>query len=1097
MDVGVWLEGLGLGQYAEVFAENDIDAKTLCELTGDDLKELGVASLGHRKKLLGATARLSHADHDSHEVPVAAASLEGERRQVTVLFADLAGYTKLSSELGAEETHALLNHYFEAVDSIVEDYGGTIDKHIGDAVMAVFGAPIAHDNDPLRGVRAAFDIQQSMTALSGKVGHSLRSHIGIASGQVVASGTGSDAHRAYTVTGDSVNLASRLVHLAAAGETVVSDAVWHAVSGHVDGDALGQVAVKGLDQQVHAWRVRTLLGVAAEVVRSAFVGRRSELRQFSGMVETCRETGNGETVVLRGEAGIGKTRLVEELTAIAKEQGFGSHKGLVVDFGAGKDQDAIRSLVRSLLGISLDVEEAQRRAAADQAVAEGALEPNQRVLLNDLLGLPHPVELRAMYDAMDNATRNNGKREVVTRLIRGVSARAPVLLIVEDVHWADPLVLAHLAAMTAAVGDCPAVLVITTRIEGDPLDQAWRATTRGAPLTTIDLGPLREAEVNELAGGFFDATSHYVQNCIERAEGNPLFLEQLLRNAEEAESDDVPASIQSLVLARMDRLDPEEKKALQAASVIGQHFSLDTLQHLLDAPGYTCKSLIEHYLVRPEGGEYIFANALIQEGVYSSLLTPKAQDLHKRLAKWFAERDFNLRAQHLDRASDPAAPQAYLEAARIQASDYHYELALRFVRRGLELARTAADKFALTCWKGELLHDLGSVAASVEAYREALKIADDDIRKCTAWVGLAGGLRVTDDIDGALQALDLAETAAKSHDLPLELSRIHHLRGNLYFPLGKTDSCLQQHEMALERARQAESPESEARALGGLGDAEYARGRMRSAHRYFNECVQLSRKQGFGRIEVANFSMLGDTRLYLLALQGSVDDSLAAIEAAARVSHHRAELIAQLHLYFALFDKFEMDRAKEHIERAQALVQVLGARRFEALNLAFTARILHTKGHQSEAIDVARQAMAISRETAVSYCGPWVLGPIALITNDAHERQEALDEGEQLLHAGSLGHNHFWFYRDAMDAALDDSDWDSVERYAAALETYTSAEPLPWTSLFIAKGRALAKFGRGKSDDATMEELQHLLDEAKRVGLIMALPALEGALGTA
>ena len=1097
MDVRVWLDGLGLGQYAEAFAQNDIDAETLRELTGDDLKELGVTSLGHRKKLLGATAGLSYADNMAAETPAAAPTLEGERRQVTVLFADLAGYTKLSSELGAEETHALLNHYFEAVDGIVEDYGGTIDKHIGDAVMAVFGAPIAHDNDPLRGVRAAFDIQRKMTELSDVVGHPLRSHIGIASGQVVASGTGSDAHREYTVTGDSVNLASRLVGLANAGETIVSDAVWRAVGAHVDGDTFGEVAVKGLDQRVRAWRLRALRGVAVEVARSAFVGRRSELRQFSGAIETCRETGNGAAVVVRGEAGIGKSRLVEEFKAIANEHGFANHKGLVLDFGVGKGQDAIRSLVRSLLGVAPDGDETRRRAAADQAVAEGALESDQRVLLNDLLGLPQPIELRAMYDAMDNATRISGKREVVAKLITGVSAQAPIMLIVEDVHWADSLVLAHLAAMTATVGDCPAVLVMTSRIEGDPLGQTWRATTGNAPLMTIDLRPLRESEAKELAGGFIDATSRYVQNCIERAEGNPLFLEQLLRNAEEAETDDVPASIQSLVLARVDRLDPADKKALQAASVIGQRFSLDTLRHLLGAPSYAYTALIEHYLVRPEAGDYIFANALIQECIYSSLLKPKAREFHRRLAEWFGERDPILCAQHFDRADDPAAPQAYLEAARMQASEYHYESALRSVRRGLELARTATDKFALTCWKGELLHDLGSVATSVEAYREALEIADDDILRCTAWIGLAGGMRVTDDIDGALQALDQAETAATSHDLTLELSRIHHLRGNLYFPLGKIDSCLQQHEMALECARQAKSPESEARALGGLGDAEYARGRMNTAYRYFNECIQLSRKQGFGRIEVANFSMLGDTRLYLLELQGSVDDGLAAIEAAARVSHHRAELIAQLHLYFTLFDKSEMERAKEHIKRAQILVQDLGARRFEALNLAFTARILHAEGNQSEAVDLVRQAMAISRETAVSYCGPWVLGPIALITNDPHERQEALDEGEQLLHAGSVGHNHFWFYRDAMDAALNDSDWDSVERYAAALENYTSAEPLPWTTFFITKGRALAKFGRGKRDDATMEELRHLLDEAERTGLNTALPALEEALGTA
>jgi len=226
MDLGVWLECRGFGQYAEAFAENDIDEETLGGLTDEDLKELGVASLGHRKKLLAAIQRLSEAEELPEVTAAPSPALEGERRQVSVLFADLVGYTKLSRQLGAEETHAVLNHYFEAVDDIVGNYNGTIDKHIGDAVMAVFGAPIAHDNDPLRAVRAAFDIHKAMTELSERLRQDLQSHIGIASGQVVASGTGSKAHREYTVTGDSVNLASRLVELADSGQTIVSDAVW-------------------------------------------------------------------------------------------------------------------------------------------------------------------------------------------------------------------------------------------------------------------------------------------------------------------------------------------------------------------------------------------------------------------------------------------------------------------------------------------------------------------------------------------------------------------------------------------------------------------------------------------------------------------------------------------------------------------------------------------------------------------------------------------------------------------------------------------------------------------------------------------------------
>lgn len=219
MDIEVWLKGLGLGAYAPAFAKNDIDADTLSRLTAEDLKDIGVASVGHRRKLLDAIAALTDG---ADGVPIqqaqsSAPQLAGEQRQVTVLFADLAGFTKLSGELGAEDTHTLLNRYFEAADGIVADYGGHVDKHMGDNVMAVFGAPIAHSDDPERAVRAALDIQKVMAALSADFGRPLKAHIGVASGQVVASGTGSETHREYTVTGNSVNLASRLQDRAQGG----------------------------------------------------------------------------------------------------------------------------------------------------------------------------------------------------------------------------------------------------------------------------------------------------------------------------------------------------------------------------------------------------------------------------------------------------------------------------------------------------------------------------------------------------------------------------------------------------------------------------------------------------------------------------------------------------------------------------------------------------------------------------------------------------------------------------------------------------------------------------------------------------------------
>ena len=1107
MDIAAWLRELGLERYEPVFRDNEIDAEVLPRLTAEDLTALGVTAVGHRRKLLDAVAALRKGDVTLATGPAELAAdttastlPEGERRQVTVLFADLSGYTRLSREIDAEELHVLAGRFFDVVDAVVEGYGGTVRKHIGDCIMAVFGAPVAHSNDPERAARAALDIQRRVPALADARGRPLGVHIGVASGQVVASGTGSARHREYTVTGESVNLASRLTDAAQAGEVLISDAVHRALAERLACAEAGALAVKGFAEPVRAWR---LLGLreAAEPGDRPFVGRRSELQRFRALLAACPEVGHGQAVYVRGEAGIGKTRLVEEFQAAARRAGFVCHTGLVLDFGAGTGQDAIRSLVRSLLGLKPGglSDRAAVQAAAEWAVADGLVAAERRVYLNDLLDLPQPVELRALYDAMDSSTRARGTRETAAELVARASAERPLLLVIEDVHWADRPTLDHLATLTETAAEHPAVLVMTSRVEGDPLDDAWRSRTGRSPLVTIDLGPLRPQEAEILAGAYFMAHAELARRCVERAAGNPLFLEQLLRHAEESAESGVPGSVQSLVQARMDRLDPPDKLALQAASVLGQRFDWDMLGALLEQPGYDAAGLVRHLLVRPHGGgALLFAHALIRDGVYDLLLKSRRRELHRRAAALFAGRDPVLHAEHLDRAEDPGAPRAYLEAARAQAAAYRTEAALALVERGVALAHERADVFALTCYRGEVLHDLGRIVESMNAYRDALEAADDDGERCRAWRGLAAGMRITDRFDEAFAALDAAEALATERDLAAELAHIHHLRGNLYFPLGRLEGCLREHELSRACARRANSPELEARALGGLGDAEYARGRMITAYGYFHRCVELCRKHGLGRIEVANLPMAAFTRQFVDDLRGGSEDALAAIAAAARVGDQRAEIVARLKflhaIYICSFATLDLTAAREHAEIALALCRRLGARRFESETLIYVADVERASGRRFEALKLLKNALAISRETGTGFFGPAILGALALTTEDPQERQRALTEGEALLATGCVSHNYLLFYPDAMEASLIAGDWDGVERYAAALEAYTRPEPLPWADLRIARGRALARYGRGERGEPTLRELRRLREEADRVGWKSALPALERAL---
>jgi tetratricopeptide (TPR) repeat protein len=932
--------------------------------------------------------------------------------------------------------------------------------------------------------------------VAAQVGRPVGIHIGVAGGQVVASRSGSASHSEYTVTGDTVNLASRLTAAAKEGEILASDDTCRALAERFDCVDAGALEIKGFAEPVRAWR---LLGLRPGArAQRPFVGRHGELRLSEAALATCRETGRGQTIFIRGEAGIGKTRLIEEVQRKATEAGFACHAALVLDFGGGVGRDAVRALARGLLGVEVTSDTEAVRAAAARALSSGVVATDDAVFLNDLLNLPQPPELRPIYEAMDTGTRRQGQLDLVARILDRKSRERPGLLVVEDLHWADQLILMQLARLTIVVAQHPALLIMTSRIEGDPLDETWRAQASGASLATIDLGPLPSDDARALAEALIAANTDFAERCVERAAGNPLFLDQLLRHADESKAVAVPGSIQSLVQERIDRLDPADKTAVQAASVLGQQFAGSALAYLLDRLDYVPERLISRLLVRPQltsEDVFLFTHALIRDAIYDSLLRSRRRELHRRAAEWYADRDPVLRAEHLDRAEDPEAAQAYLAAARSQATEYRQEAALQLVERGLALAFDRTDCFSLMCLKGEILHDLGSMPEAGRAYQAALDAAADDRERCTAWIGLAAVKRVTDDLAGAVADLEQANAVAVRHHLLAEQARIHFLHGNLCFPRGDLDGCLREHGIGLEFAKRAGATELAAMALGGLGDAEYVRGRMISAHGRFSECVELCERHGLGRIEVANRPMTAFTQWFAGDTRGAVAVADTAIARAARVGHRRAEMIGHHAAFFCRHALMDFKAASRHAEAALTLAQQLGARRFETEALAFLAELHRLAGRRAEAIANAEEAVRISRETSLAFLGPFALGSLALATDDPTARQAALQEAEALLRAGAVSHNHLLFPRDAIEAYFEAGDWERMEHCAAELEQYTRSEPLPFADFYIARGRALAAFGRGRSDTRELiAELERVRDQGEQVGVRVALPGIKTAI---
>jgi class 3 adenylate cyclase/tetratricopeptide (TPR) repeat protein len=1087
-----WLVASGLEQYAGVFAEHRVDFDVLPDLTEQDLEKLQIP-LGDRKRLLRAIAGREGGTQPVAREDAVPAGLE--RRPVTVLFIDLTDYTHLTREIGAEATHKLARRFHDLASGAIREYGGSVERYVGDAVMGIFGVPVAHGNDPERALRAAEAIHGLMPAMGAELGRALSVHVGAAFGHVVASRRDAGSGEFSTV-GETVNLAARLVGLASGGQTVISDALRHALAEMIAVEPVGEVSVKGFDIPVRAWRVSGWAERISYQRRLPLVGRSAELRQFEAACVACRDSGAGQVVYVRGEAGIGKTRLVEELEANSLRLGFSVCKALVLNFGVARAADAVAQLVAGMIGCEPGMDPARRAGPLRDAVDRGLMGEDHLVFAHDLLGIPMPAPLAAVYDAMDNSTRARGRLDFVIALAQQCSVTAPLLLVVEDIHWADSAMLDIIAGLAALTATHRATLLLTSRFEGDPLDRGWRA--RAGPAVGVlmmDLRPLRKTEAMDMARSLGVGSDDLIAHCAARAEGNPLFLEQLLRAAQMAEQESVPSSIQSLVLSRLDRLSARDQQAIRAASVLGQRFSLELLRRLLGDPDYDCKALLTENLVRPMGEEFLFAHALIWESTYLSLVGDDKRRWHASAADWFAAADPALAAEHLDRAGDPRAAAAYLSAAREEKRLCRSDRALSLLDRGLDLALDPHETFALLAERGELLPDLGRSAEAIRDFEQALEIAADDGERCRALIGIADGMRMSDRSEAALRTLDRAESlaGAPGRDIEAAQAQVHYLRGSLYFPLGNVEGCVREHERALALARRAGSAELEARALSGLGDAMYAAFKPLSSYRYFEQCIQISRAHGLGKVEVANLAMLGIINAFFMA---RVDDGLAialdALKLAMKVGQRRAQVIALQGCAWAWIEMADPARARPYADEAVQLAQSIGARRFVPEGMVFVALCLAQEGKTDEAAKVLREAWNLNQDM-VTYFGPPILGFLAQYTRDVEESRRCLDEAERILELGCPAHNHVFFYRPAIDLSLRLGDWEGAERYADKLENKFSEEPVPLITFTVERARTLASAGRGVRDAGLLARLEHITQQARDAHAFAWIPELERA----
>jgi len=954
-----------------------------------------------------------------------------------VLAMRLPGLAARRRTLDAEDTREFTQRLQRLFDETAALHGGRSDRLSGETLHAVFGLEHLTGAEVQRALGAAQALQQAFTASSLVPGSPA---IGIAQGPLLPT----RINGPFPLAGNPVADADALAARAKPQETLLADDLRRAICAR----------------------------------QATFAGRHAELALMTSLLERCVASRRGRTIVTRGEAGIGKTRLLEALAAAARGKGVAAHRVQVLDFGQVKARRPLGALFASLLGVGPDAGPTERGQAVSHAIAAGHLPAESVLHACGLIGAPLSADQASIERNLDAQSLEHGRMDLVRRLIELACGEAPLLLMIEDLHYADGEEAARLGELAAAIVAQPALLVLSTRPDEDPIDAAWRARARGCPLTTLDLAPLTDEESRELAASYPELPAETIDGCVARAQGHPLFLDQLLRAAEAGETA-MPASVQALVLSRVERLEREDRQALHAASVLGLRFPRAALAAMLDGAACTLDRLVGAGLLDVDGGEIVFVHALMREAVYGSLLKSRRRELHAQAAAWYAGREPVLRAGHLAEAGDPGAARACIEAATAEAESQRLDRALEFAGRAGLLARDPVDLCLARSLLGELQTRTGHTHDAIATLREVIDLRPDALLEARARLALANALRILDRYDEALAALDRAEAVLAAHERPELLARIWSLRGNIHFPRGELEACLVAHERALAHARRAGSPVDEARAFGGVGDALYQRGRMRSARDRFERCVAQARAHGAVGLALSNAPMLALTRAVCGEPGRGLEESAAIAGEAARFGDPRSEVLARLIEAMISLYRADFERVRLACDRGLVLARRLGARRFVAELMALQGHAIGELGGTADAQVLLQRASTFALEVARTYCGPWCLGVQALHTPNVERARELLAQGEALLADGCVSHNHLEYRRLAIEFALRRGDFREARRHAQALANYTKDEPLAWSDLVIRRAEHLAACAEAPAGSDCRDERDALVADIR------------------
>jgi class 3 adenylate cyclase/predicted ATPase len=656
-----WLKQLGMSEYAERFAESDIDIDVLSELTDNDFDRLGV-SLGHRRKMLRAIRELSASpiaasterQASAPTVPEPAPKDTAERRQVTVMFSDLVGSTALSGRMDPEDLREVISAYQKCVAETVGRFGGFVAKYMGDGVLVYFGYPQAHEDDAERAVRAGLEL---IAAVSGLKTHAaLQTRVGIATGLVVVGDLiGSGASQEQAIVGETPNLAARLQGVAEPNSVVMAEATRKLLGNLFELEDLGAQNLKGVEGPMRAWAALRPSSVESrfEAMHASgvieLVGREEELEILQRRWSKAK-AGEGQVVLLSGEPGIGKSRLTAALLdRIAAEP----HSRLRYFCSPQHTDSALYPIISQMeraAGFAHDDNAQTKLDKLDTVLARSFTPRRDAALFAEMLSLPND----GRYPTLDLVAEQRRQRtmEALSAQVEALSRSNPVLMIFEDAHWIDPTSLEGLGRAMDRIRTLGVLLIVTYRPDFEP---PWIGRPSITTLTLNRLGEREIAAIIEGVSGSRSLPARIRQDIVERTDGIPLFVEEMTKAVLEAESEgdakrtaaavpfsalSVPASLHASLMARLDRLG-SAKEVAQIGAAIGREFSHALLVAVVGKPEAELASalhkLVAAGLLFRQGvapyATYLFKHALLQDAAYGTLLREARRALHARITE--------------------------------------------------------------------------------------------------------------------------------------------------------------------------------------------------------------------------------------------------------------------------------------------------------------------------------------------------------------------------------------------------------------------------------------------------------------------------------